>query len=175
MSNTSHNLPWERKAELLSHLAKKMKLSGYGTGFAFDGGIRSYMKCLADHQKSGRPIHRSNDWEGRRSVRRRTSWFQPGGEGSEFSSVIFVPSTPGSMLAKTLQRQEADNNQGRTHRFRIVEKAGVSVRNLLAKNYPWSVSKCGEDAFNAQHVLTQGFIAESLGLATPLLASSVEH
>merc|ERR1711872_490665 len=61
-----------------------------------------YMKCLADHQTSGRPIHRSEDWEGRRSVRRRTSWFQPGGECSELSSVIFVQSTPGSILNKTL-------------------------------------------------------------------------
>ena len=26
-----------------------------------------------------------------------------------------------------------------------MEKTGVSVRNFLAKNYPWSVSKCGQE------------------------------
>ena len=81
-------------------------------------------------------------------MRRRNTWFQPGGEGSLFSSVIFVPSTPDSMLARILQEQESENNQGRVHRIRIVEKAGLSVRNFLSTNYPWGVNKCGkEDCF----------------------------
>ena len=179
LSNTSYTLPWERKAELLSDLAKRMEMSGYGTGFivtAINGGVRAYLKCLADHQQSGRPIHRPRNWEGRRNVRRRNTWFQPGGDGSEFSSVIFVPSTPGSMLAKILQKQESENNQGRTHRIRIVEKSGVSVRDFLAKNYPWGVRKCDqEDCFQCSTCPDPKFSCRKPGIGytiTCLLCSS---
>ena len=60
-----------------------------------------------------------------------------------FSHLCF--STPGSALARQLQQQEALNNQGRAHKFRIVEKTGVSVRNMLSRNYPWGVRKCKEE------------------------------
>ena len=89
--------------------------------------------------------HRSIDHRtGRKKTKRsRDSWFQPrGGENQVYSSFIFVPSTPGSSLARMLQEQERQNNQGRTHRIRIVEQSGISVRNFLSKNYPWGVKKC---------------------------------
>ena len=148
LSNTSHTLPWVRKAELLSDMAMRMKVSGYGTGFiviVLNGGIRAYLKVLADHQQSGRPLHRPKDWEGRVCRKKtRDTWYQNEGGNSLYSSVVFVPSTPGSRLAKQLQRQEEENNQGRLHRIKIVEKTGVTIRNLLAKNYPWGVENCGQ-------------------------------
>ena len=107
LSNTSHTLPWVRKAELLSDMAMRMKVSGYGTGFiviVLNGGIRAYLKVLADHQQSGRPLHRPKDWEGRVCRRKtRDTWYQNEGGNSLYSSVVFVPSTPGSRLAKQLQ------------------------------------------------------------------------
>ena len=45
LSNTSHTLPWCRKAELLSDMALRMEMAGYGRGFivtALNGGIRAY-------------------------------------------------------------------------------------------------------------------------------------
>ena len=60
-----------------------------------------------------------------------------------FSHLCF--STPGSALARQLQQQEALNNQGRAHKFRIVEKTGISVKNMLSRNYPWGVRKCKEE------------------------------
>ena len=116
-----------------------MELLGYETGFiatVINVGVRAHLKVLADHQQNGRLIHRSMEWEGKGSRRRgRDNWFQLGGGTDKlYSSVIFVPSTPGSALARQLQQQEALNNQGRTHQFQIIEKAGVLVRNFLARN-----------------------------------------
>ena len=34
------------------------------------------------------------------------------------------------------------NQQGRTSRIRIVKKAGRSIKNVLAPNYPWSIELC---------------------------------
>ena len=86
LSNTSHTLPWVRKAELLSDMAMRMKVSGYGTGFiviVLNGGIRAYLKVLADHQQSGRPLHRPKDWEGRVCRRKtRDTWYQNEGGNS---------------------------------------------------------------------------------------------
>ena len=129
-------------------MVHRMELSGYSTGFivtAINGGIRAHLKVLADHQQKGKPIHRPKDSEDRKKRRRnRDLWFQPErAHGNiKYSSVIFVPSTPGSTLARILQKKEEENNQGRAHRIRIVEKSGVTVRNFLSKNYPWGVKQC---------------------------------
>ena len=131
-------------------MVDRMVMSGYSIGFivkAIDGGIRAHLKILADHQRNGTPVHRPKDWEGRKKRRRNIqNWFQPGDAGSKiFTSVVFVPATPGSRLQKLLQKKEKENNQGRIHRIRIVEKSGVTVRNVLARNYPWEVSYCQQD------------------------------
>ena len=44
-----------------------------------------------------------------------------------------------SPLRTTIEQQ---NNQGRLSRVKIVERAGRSVKNILAPNDPWGVTKC---------------------------------
>ena len=107
-----------------------------------NGGIKAYLKCISNQQLKGTPLHRPRDWEGRRSRRNRDNWFQPTEVNNVYSSVIFVPAAPGSTLVKMLQELEERNVQGRAHRVKFVEKAGISVKNILSKNYPWSVKKC---------------------------------
>ena len=55
---------------------------------------------------------------------------------------MFVLATPQSALAKLLQHHEQQNTQGRSSRIKIIEKAGISVKNLLAPNDPWGITKC---------------------------------
>ena len=38
---------------------------------------------------------------------------------------------------------EAKNNQGREIRFKIVEKSGVTLEQILRRSNPWSGEKCG--------------------------------
>ena len=56
-----------------------------------------------------------------------------------YDSVLFVPSTPKSALAKSSQEHELLNNQGRTSRIKIVERVGTSIRNIPAPIDPWII------------------------------------
>ena len=114
-----------------------MELSGYSTGFivtAINGEIRAHLKVLADHQQKGTPIHRPKNWEGRKKItRNRDLWFQPEGANGnmKYSSVIYVPSMPGSTLARMLQKKKEEINQRRAHWIRRVVKSEVTVRKFL--------------------------------------------
>ena len=73
------------------------------------------------------------------------------------------------MLAKLLQRQEEENDKGRSHRIKIVEKTGVSVRNFLAMNYPWGVEKCGQaDCFQCSTCPDPKFSCRRAGIGYTL-------
>ena len=42
-----------------------------------------------------------------------------------------------------MREAEAKNHQGRRIRFKIVEKGGVTLENLLRRSNPWSAEVCG--------------------------------
>ena len=46
---------------------------------------------------------------------------------------------------KSLQVLEEQNNQGRKNWIKFVEKAGRTVRNVVARNYPWRFEKCNSE------------------------------
>ena len=143
LSNTALHLPWHVKTKHLTKLSWKMKVSGYNEGFrvkVFNGGIRMYLRCLERMQTQGTPLHRSKDIP-RRPKKTSANWFK--GNDNRFSSVLYVPSTPHSALAKMLQCQEQRNRQGRQTRIKIVEVPGRTVRDTLARNYPWVNKSCG--------------------------------
>ena len=54
-----------------------------------------------------------------------------------------VPHTPRGVLAKAMRAKEAQNNQGRKIRFKIVEKGGVTLEQKLRRSNPWAGGKCG--------------------------------
>ena len=66
------------------------------------------------------------------------SWYLKGG----YESVIFVPSTPDSILQ---QRYQSDVNcQGL--RIRVVEKAGWSVKSMVQRSDPFQLKRCGQES-----------------------------
>ena len=93
----------------------------------------------------GRPINRSKSWE--EDLRQRTkemkkkNWFRKG----DFDVPLFVPHTPGGQLAKMMRQKEAQNNQGRKIRFKIIEKGGVTLDQKLRRSDPWAGGKCGRE------------------------------
>ena len=94
---------------------------------------------------SGQQLNRPKEVIRMQSKKKNTTsrnWFNQG--KTSYDSVLFVPSTPNSALAKTLREHEALNNQGRVSRIKIVEKAGRSLKSILAPNDPWGVSKCAD-------------------------------
>ena len=61
-----------------------------------------------------------------------------------FSSVLFVPFTPGSELAKRIRYLEEANHQGRDSRIKVVELGGKTLVNTLSNNYPWKPDACND-------------------------------
>ena len=51
-------------------------------------------------------------------------------------------------MARRIKEKEAQNNQGRKIRFKIVEKSGVTLEQKLRRSNPWSGERCGrQDCF----------------------------
>ena len=84
----------------------------------------------------GIPLHRPKDWEGRRVTRRKDNWYQPANDVKKYSSVVFVPATPGSALTNILQQQEEKNHQGRATRFVLLSTKRPLFINSLCVVYP---------------------------------------
>ena len=149
LRNTSIHLPWYHKAELLSSFSWRLKVSGYSEGFrskVIAEGIAGYFNTLRRRLKDNLPLNRPMDvirTQSKKRTKSQNNWFNSG--ESSYNSVLFVPATPHSALAKTLQKHESENNQGRKSRVKIIEKAGRSVKSLLAPNNPWSATKCGDE------------------------------
>ena len=77
---------------------------------------------------AGHSVHRLREIISEVRIRKKDSrgWFKRG--KTEFDSVLFVPATPNSSLANILRAHEADNNQGRLKRIKIVESAGKTIK-----------------------------------------------
>ena len=73
------------------------------------------------------------------SKKKKNDWFR--GDG-KYNSVLFVPATPGSVLANSIRKLEEANHQGRTLRVKIVEKTGFTLKSSLTNKTPWGTNNC---------------------------------
>ena len=64
------------------------------------------------------------------------------GKNTEPKAVIFVPYTPNSELAKELRKVEENMLALSGMRLKIVEKAGIQLKNILVKTNPWAGMDC---------------------------------
>ena len=110
-----------------------------------EGGIKGFLNHLYRCEKEDRPVNQTRDLDVSRRKKRSVQhdWFAKG--EVKFDSVLFVPASHGSQLAKDIKDIEAANRQGRKTRIKIVELTGKTVRNSIAKNYPWRFEGCGSD------------------------------
>ena len=105
------------------------------------------MKKVLHSLEQNTPFNRSGESIRNAKARRNRhsgNWFKEGSSSVKYDTVLFVPATSGSALAKTLRKHEEENLQGRSTRFKVVERSGKSVKQLISKNYPWSVSHCDD-------------------------------
>ena len=68
-----------------------------------------------------------------------------GQEKETFNSVLFVPATKGSALARRIKEAEVSNRQGRHSRIKVVERSGPTVKSKLSKKAPWGNKRCGAE------------------------------
>ena len=146
LRNTSIELPWEEKAELLSQLSWRMARSGYPEGFrakVLTGGLTGHLKTLHKAALEGKPFHRSRDMISvAKKSKSSSDWFR--GKQNEFRSVLFIPATPGSELVKRIRKIEIENNQGRQSRIRVVERSGMTIKDTISTRYPWAYDRCNK-------------------------------
>ena len=71
-------------------------------------------------------------------------WKDPSYVKKQFTSVLFVPPTPGGELAKRLKQRELELNSGHKMNIKILEKGGIKVKNILVKKDPFPALKCNE-------------------------------
>ena len=152
--NISLELPWETTVKHLNDFSQRMRASGYGERYRFEiikSGVEGFDKMVKEENRGGRPINPRRTWnEDQRQQKKELqgkNWFRSGG----FDVPLFVPHTPNGELAKRMREAEAKNHQGRKIRFKIVEKGGVTLENLLRRSNPWSDESCGRpDCFPCQ-------------------------
>ena len=151
MRNTSPLLPWSVRAKHLSDFSWRLKTSGYGTGVrakVISEGIRAQEKLEARQREFGEPANRPKgsveDQELRRQTKLRKEWFNKNQSNMDvpYTTTMFVPPTPGSILVKELQRVERLNSQGRDWGVKFVEKRGTTVDSILSRSYPWPTHSC---------------------------------
>ena len=155
LRNTSTSLPWELKAEHLTRLSWRMMTSGYDRNFrrkVIEEGIRGFEKVIEEAKRKGKDIWRSKaeilEAKLTREGLKNSQWYNKSTsinkEDTRFSSVLFVPATKDSILAKKIKSAEAQNNQGRTSRIKVVERTGSTIEAKLSRKAPWPTVRCEE-------------------------------
>ena len=56
-----------------------------------------------------------------------------------------MPATKDSILAKKIKSAEAQNNQGRTSRIKVVERTGSTIEAKLSRKAPWPTVRFEEN------------------------------
>ena len=143
--NTSSRLDWqETVAPILTDYMKRMMEGGYDERYRMSTikhALRIHDRMLEEHQEGIRPIHRPHDWqaETRRldKKRKRHAWSTRGG----YIAPIFVPATPNSELVNLL-KEVAEEEAVRGLRFKVMERGGRMVKNIMQKSNPTATPGC---------------------------------
>jgi hypothetical protein len=152
MRNCSVDIPWERRAELLSDFSLRMKLSGYPARYretVFQSALKAWERMAEEDRTGVRPLYRDRSWRkeerSREKERKKAGWFkQLGGQKSDFP--LFCPASPGSRLAERWRRvaEEVRVSSGGLVRATVVEQAGVPLSALLVDPLPGGQDLCEE-------------------------------
>ena len=130
----------------------KLKNSGYNRKYRIeilDSALKGFEKMVEEDRKGTKPLFRNRNWkkEEREAQKKekRLNWYKNEGKnGIQYTSVLFVPPTPGGILAKQLRKREEELNKHNSERIKIVEKGGENVENILTKKDPFEKETCKE-------------------------------
>ena len=103
LRNTSLEISWDIKADMLSEFCERMRDSGYNEVFRsqiIESILKGWDRMVAEQNKGARPINRPRSYEEserrQQKARKKTNWFKGGG----YTSVLFCPWTPEVNLPK---------------------------------------------------------------------------
>ena len=141
MLNNSEYLEMKDKKETVEFFMKRMQASGYKERFRYEvlrSAMNAYEKIVND---PSRPKYRGKETNTPRKrterKKKRHNWYRVGG----YESVIFVPATPNSELARRMKDVVSRSNLN----INVVERAGTKIKRLLQKNDPNKSGECNAD------------------------------
>ena len=135
----------------LNNFMVKLKNSGYSQKFRtaiLDSGLHAYQKMLEDDTNGVKPLYRSREWnkEERQASknRKKINWWNTESSKVQYKTILFVPPTPGGVLAKELRKREEEMNRNNSERIKIEEKGGLKIKDILTSKDPFKKSKCSQ-------------------------------
>ena len=156
LRNTSSNVPWSRKAEILSDFSLRMKLSGYGEKYretVILSALAAWDKMVAKDRSGERPLYREKGWRREERLmekeRKKEKWYKKlGGTTNDFT--IFCPMSPGGRLAAKWRGvvEETRKTSGGRVRGYVAEQSGIPLSALLYSSQPGEQDFCGKDDCN---------------------------
>ena len=149
LRNTSLELSWDLKAEMLSEFSERMRDSGYREKFRYEtmqSILKGWDKMVAEQERGGRPINRPRNFEEKKrreeKWRKKANWFKTGG----YTTVLFCPWTPNGELARRWKEVEERGAATRGWRYKVIEQSGRPISSILCTN-PWAGPCEAEDCF----------------------------
>ena len=140
----SRYVTWENVSTHINNFLKKMQYSGYNQNFRYNvvNSALNAMKIIREKEELGlRPINRPKGWKReereKEKEEKKRKWYKNGG----FDSVIFVPSTPKSVLKQMYQQEISKSGI----RIKVVEKTGTTLKAELQTSNPFKPQRCGRE------------------------------
>ena len=134
LRNTSRELPWDLKAQILSEFSNKMMISGYSEQFRLEviqSAVRGFEKQCEKADKGIAPLHRPREFQTEQRWKKKhmtkTAWYRPN------NAVCFIPATPGGVLARQIQVIMNEEARRIGMSVRVVETGGKSLKQHLVK------------------------------------------
>ena len=148
--NTSVKLDSEILNGHLSRFMLKLKDSGYPSKFRSEiiQSAKNAFNIQLEKDKQGiRPLFRNKAQILKDSAnKKKHDWWNKASlknpKAQRFNTVLFVPPTPGSKLAKMMRAKERTLNSNSAHRIKILEKGGHKLKDLVVKKNPFPTEKC---------------------------------
>ena len=146
LHNTKHEIKWELKVEILEKFMTELKASGYSEKDGYEilkSGIGSYNNLRRQEEEGKRPFFRNKNFQrNRRNHEKETKkgcWFKH--KDNKYSTVFFVPPTPGSHLMKMLKKTEDQYKIGENNRIKFVETCSRKYVDYFRNSNPFNI-KC---------------------------------
>ena len=152
MRNTSLRLDPKTADKVLAEYMLKLKDSGYSQRFRTEiilSAKKAFQLQLEADKDGSKPLYRDRqrillDREERGSG---IDWWNKACSKNpsaiKYTSVLFVPPTPGGMLAKLMQsREEEINSRQGADRIKVVEGKGRKLKHLVVDKNPYPALPC---------------------------------
>ena len=128
----------------------KMKNSGYSVNYRsqiLKSALNAFDKMQEDDRNVIKPLYRSREWDRENRMNekenKRNHWYKNTKETEiNYTSILFVPPTPGSGLLKEMKIREEALNKNKRERIKIVEKGGMKIEKILTTKNPFKEEKC---------------------------------